>query len=61
VITRTVTVGGGGNVVNGGGLVINNQANFEPNMPGEPLIEIEDYGTPLGINVIINHVGDCFD
>ena len=32
-----------------------------PNVPGEPLIEIEDYGTPLGIEVIINHVGDCFD
>ena len=61
-ITRTVTVGGGGgNVVNGGGLVINNQANFQPNTPGEPLIEIDDYGTPLGIDVIINHVGDCFD
>ena len=53
--------GGGGNVVNGGGVVINNQPVFQPNMPGEPLIEIEDYGTPLGINVIINHVGDCFD
>ena len=23
--------------------------------------EIEDYKTPLGVNVIINHVGDCFD
>lgn len=23
--------------------------------------EIEDYKTPLGVNVMINHVGDCFD
>ena len=29
--------------------------------PGNPFLIINDYGTPLGINVIINHVGDCFD
>ena len=23
--------------------------------------EIEGYGTPLGLGIIINHVGDCFD
>ena len=23
--------------------------------------ELEDYDTPLGVNVMINHVGDCFD
>ena len=27
----------------------------------QKLISINDYGTPLGIEVIINHVGDCFD
>jgi nitrogen fixation protein len=30
-------------------------------VPGTPTIEIPDYDTPLGIEVIINHVGDCFD
>jgi hypothetical protein len=30
-------------------------------VPGKPTIEIPDYDTPLGIEVIINHVGDCFD
>jgi len=30
--------------------------------PGKPPVYIfEDYDTPLGIEVIINHVGDCFD
>jgi hypothetical protein len=32
-----------------------------PGNPGKPYITIDDYGTPLGINVMINHVGDCFD
>lgn len=27
----------------------------------EKLVSINEYGTPLGIDVIINHVGDCFD
>lgn len=28
---------------------------------GNEYIVIEDYGTPLGVEVVINHVGDCFD
>ena len=32
-----------------------------PPTRGTPVIVIEEYGTPLGIEVIINHVGDCFD
>ena len=26
-----------------------------------PLIKIDDYNTPLGVEIIINHVGDCYD
>ena len=29
--------------------------------PGKPTQVLEDYETPLGVEVIINHVGDCFD
>ena len=36
-----------------------------PNVPkrtrGDSYLIIEDYGTPLGVEVVINHVGDCFD
>ena len=32
-----------------------------PDLPGKPTEILEDYGTPLGIEVLINHVGDCFD
>ena len=32
-----------------------------PGGPGTPYLIIEEYGTPLGIEIIINHVGDCFD
>ena len=32
-----------------------------PPTAGEPLEVLEDYETPLGVEVIINHVGDCFD
>ena len=32
----------------------------KPPMSGN-LVDIEDYETPLGVEVIINHVGDCFD
>ena len=32
-----------------------------PPVAGTPTEEIDDYGTPLGIDVIINHVGDCYD
>jgi len=28
---------------------------------GNNYLIIEDYGTPLGVEVVINHVGDCFD
>ena len=28
---------------------------------GEKYTVIEDYDTPLGVEVVINHVGDCFD
>ncbi|MCR5565409.1 MAG: Cna B-type domain-containing protein [Clostridiales bacterium] len=28
---------------------------------GSTLVPLEDYETPLGVDVIINHVGDCFD
>ena len=31
-----------------------------PKFPGET-IDIEEYDTPLGIEAVINHVGDCFD
>ena len=30
-------------------------------VPGNPFLIINDYGTPLGVELIINHVGDCFD
>ena len=33
----------------------------KPKTPGTPTTTIEEYDTPLGIEVIINHVGDCFD
>lgn len=32
-----------------------------PKNPGTPYLIIEEYGTPLGVEIIINHVGDCFD
>ena len=33
----------------------------KPQVPGEPFIVIENYDTPLGMDLVINHVGDCFD
>ena len=33
----------------------------QPRLPGTPVYIFEDYNTPLGVEVIINHVGDCFD
>lgn len=33
----------------------------KPKNPGNPVITIDEYDTPLGVNVIINHVGDCYD
>jgi hypothetical protein len=50
-----------GYVVNGSETVITNSLYRRPGGPGEPYLIIEEYGTPLGIEVIINHVGDCFD
>ena len=32
-----------------------------PKKRGSNYLIIEDYGTPLGVEVVINHVGDCFD
>ena len=32
-----------------------------PKNPGTPILIIEEYGTPLGVEIMINHVGDCFD
>ena len=33
----------------------------KPKLPGRTVVSIDEYETPLGVNVIINHVGDCFD
>ena len=33
----------------------------KPKTPGKPVENIEDYDTPLGVEIMINHVGDCFD
>ena len=32
-----------------------------PPLPGDTWYLFEEYETPLGVEVIINHVGDCFD
>ena len=32
----------------------------KPKTPGDT-VTIDDYDTPLGVYVVINHVGDCFD
>ena len=32
----------------------------KPKTPGE-VVNIEEYETPLGVEITINHVGDCFD
>ena len=32
-----------------------------PKNPGPPTEYIPEYDTPLGVEVLINHVGDCFD
>jgi hypothetical protein len=32
-----------------------------PPTRGTPYVTFEEYGTPLGLEVLINHVGDCFD
>ncbi len=33
----------------------------DPKVPGDPLFTIDDYDVPLGIGVILNHVGDCYE
>ena len=33
----------------------------KPKTAGEPFTTIDEYDTPLGVEVIINHVGDCYD
>ena len=33
----------------------------KPATRGPGTEQLDDYDTPLGVNVIINHVGDCFD
>ena len=32
-----------------------------PKTPGDTWYVFDDYDTPLGVEIIINHVGDCFD
>jgi hypothetical protein len=32
-----------------------------PRIPGRPVYVFEEYETPLGVAVEINHVGDCYD
>ena len=32
-----------------------------PPTRGTPYLIIEEYGTPLGVEVVINHVGDCYE
>lgn len=33
----------------------------QPKVPRDVTVSIDDYDTALGLNVLINHVGDCFD
>ena len=33
----------------------------KPKVPGDTYYVFEEYETPLGVEVMINHVGDCFD
>ena len=33
----------------------------KPKTPGNALYVFEEYDTPLGVEIVINHVGDCFD
>ncbi len=37
------------------------QGEKSPPKRGDNYLMIDDYGTPLGVNVTINHVGDCFE
>ena len=61
----------GVSTVNGNTVITNRyQPVVLPSLPGnegvkgemeEPVFIFEDYETPLGVQVIINHVGDCFE
>lgn len=33
----------------------------KPKVPGKVAFIIDEYDTPLGVEIMINHVGDCFD
>jgi hypothetical protein len=33
----------------------------KPKTTGDTWLIFEEYDTPLGVEVVINHVGDCFD
>ena len=37
------------------------EAKVPKKAPGNAFYIFEDYETPLGVEVMINHVGDCFD
>ncbi len=37
------------------------EANLPLRRPGNTFYIFEDYETPLGVEIMINHVGDCFD
>ena len=37
------------------------EANLPQRRPGNTFYIFEDYETPLGVEIMINHVGDCFD
>ena len=56
--------------VNGGETVFTNELwerpkqppqGKKPKVPGKQVYFFEEYDTPLGVQVVINHVGDCFD
>ena len=32
-----------------------------PKTAGDTVYTFEEYDTPLGVEIVINHVGDCFD
>ena len=48
-------------VLEDGTTVFTNTYRPRPEDPTDELEELEDYGTPLGVNVDNNHVGDTFD
>ena len=38
-----------------------NNGGKKPKTVGDTVITFEEYETPLGVEIVINHVGDCFD